>query len=321
MKTAIVGGGVIGGGWAARFLLNGWNVAVFDPDPDAERKINEVVANARRSLPSLYDRLMPTEGTLTFHAEMADAVSGADWVQESIPERLELKHNVLCAISELAAADAVIGSSTSGFKPSELNGKGARAIVAHPFNPVYLLPLVELVGDAGVTAKAADILKKLGMFPLILRKEIDALHKNGVRVRIIGDRDRLDADIRQLIERAESKTAGNQRMTLVVALNYGARFEIVEAARQLAQQVALGELDPDQIDEQRFDRALSTQGLPDPDLLIRTSGEQRISNFLLWQLAYTELFFSSKLWPEFTRDDLEEAFENYAKRERRYGAA
>lgn len=174
MKAAIVGGGVIGGGWAARFLLNGWNVAVFDPDPDAERKINEVVANARRSLPSLYDRLMPTEGTLTFHAKMAAAVSGADWVQESIPERLELKHNVLCAISELAAADAVIGSSTSGFKPSELNGKGARAIVAHPFNPVYLLPLVELVGDAGVTAKAADILKKLGMFPLILRKEIDA---------------------------------------------------------------------------------------------------------------------------------------------------
>ncbi|MBD1547574.1 carnitine 3-dehydrogenase [Roseibium aggregatum] len=173
-KAAIVGGGVIGGGWAARFLLNGWDVAVFDPDPDSERKIGEVLANARRSLPALYDRALPAEGMLTFHDNLAEAVAGSAWVQESIPERLDLKHTVLAAIETVAPLEAVIGSSTSGFKPSDLNAKGGRAIVAHPFNPVYLLPLVELVGAAETCAKAADLLREVGMFPLTLRKEIDA---------------------------------------------------------------------------------------------------------------------------------------------------
>ncbi|MCX2724347.1 carnitine 3-dehydrogenase [Roseibium salinum] len=174
MKAAIVGGGVIGGGWAARFLLNGWDVSVFDPDPEAQRRIGEVIANARRSLPALYDRALPDEGRLTFHADLAEAVRGAGWVQESTPERLELKHDVLASLSSLAPEKAVIGSSTSGFKPSDLNAGGARAIVAHPFNPVYLLPLVELVGAREETERAAGILRSLGMFPLIVRKEIDA---------------------------------------------------------------------------------------------------------------------------------------------------
>ncbi|MEL7344400.1 MAG: carnitine 3-dehydrogenase, partial [Pseudomonadota bacterium] len=165
--------GVIGGGWAARFLLNGWDVVVSDPDPQAERKINEVIANARRSLPGLYDKALPNEGTLTFEPDMAKAVSGALWVQESVPERLELKHAVLGALS-VAAPGAIIASSTSGFKPSELNAKGARAIVAHPFNPVYLLPLVELVGDADPCGRAAEVLMSVGMYPLVLRQEIDA---------------------------------------------------------------------------------------------------------------------------------------------------
>ena len=173
-KAAIIGGGVIGGGWAARFLLNGWDVAVHDPDPQAERKINEVLANARRALPALYDRALPPEGRLSFHADMAEAVAGAAWVQESVPEVLGLKHRILPAIAAAAGPDAVIGSSTSGFKPSELNAAGTRAIVAHPFNPVYLLPLVELVGEAATCARAADILRGIGMFPLTLRKEIDA---------------------------------------------------------------------------------------------------------------------------------------------------
>ncbi len=173
-KAAIIGGGVIGGGWAARFLLNGWDVAVFDPDPEAERKISEVIGNARRALPALYDRALPEEGVLTFNSDMAEAVAGADWVQESVPERLDLKHKVLGALSDLAPAGAVIGSSTSGFKPSELNEQGARAVVAHPFNPVYLLPLVELVGEPERTEKAAGILRGIGMYPLTLRKEIDA---------------------------------------------------------------------------------------------------------------------------------------------------
>ncbi|KIC38928.1 3-hydroxyacyl-CoA dehydrogenase [Leisingera sp. ANG-M7] len=175
MKTAaIIGGGVIGGGWAARFLLNGWNVRVFDPDPEAGRKIGEVLANARRSLPSLYDKALPAEGELTFHADMAEAVGEANWIQESVPERLELKHKIHAQIQEHAPANAVIGSSTSGFKPSELNAEGARAVVAHPFNPVYLLPLVELVGDAQTCAQAADLLREVGMYPLTVRKEIDA---------------------------------------------------------------------------------------------------------------------------------------------------
>jgi len=173
-KAAIVGGGVIGGGWAARFLLNGWDVSVFDPDPEAGRKIGEVLANARRSLPGLYDRALPAEGKLTFHDDLAEAVSGADWVQESIPERLDLKHTVLAAIQNAAPEGTVIGSSTSGFKPSDLNADGTRAIVAHPFNPVYLLPLVELVGAPEECARAAGILRGIGMFPLIVRKEIDA---------------------------------------------------------------------------------------------------------------------------------------------------
>ena len=180
MKAAIIGGGVIGGGWAARFLLNGWDVAVFDPDPEAVRKIGEVMANARWALPMLYDRALPGEGRLTFHGSVAEAVAGADYIQESVPERLDLKHRVYAQI-EAANADAPLGSSTSGFKPSELRegmATGGRVFVAHPFNPVYLLPLIEIVpgegADGGVIAKAKGILEGLGLYPLEVRKEIDA---------------------------------------------------------------------------------------------------------------------------------------------------
>ncbi|MDB6179282.1 carnitine 3-dehydrogenase [Paracoccus sp. Z330] len=173
-KAAIIGGGVIGGGWAARFLLNGWDVAIFDPDPQAERKIGEVLDNARRALPALYDRALPPEGRLSWHDDLASAVADADWVQESVPETLALKHKVLGQLGALAPANAVIGSSTSGFKPSELNAEGARAIVAHPFNPVYLLPLIELVGEADTCARASTLLREVGCYPLTLRKEIDA---------------------------------------------------------------------------------------------------------------------------------------------------
>ncbi|WP_417524872.1 carnitine 3-dehydrogenase [Marinovum sp.] len=173
-KAAIIGGGVIGGGWAARFLLNGWDVAVFDPDPEARRKIDEVLANARRALPALYDKVLPAEGRLTFHGDLVETVAGAAWVQESVPERLELKHKVHGQITRAADAGAVIGSSTSGFKPSELTAEGAKVIVAHPFNPVYLLPLVELVGAPTLCDRAATLLREIGMHPLTIRKEIDA---------------------------------------------------------------------------------------------------------------------------------------------------
>ncbi len=179
--AAIIGGGVIGGGWAARFLLNGWDVRVFDPDPEAERKISEVMDNARRSLPGLSDVPLPDEGTLSFHAELADAVEGVDWIQESVPERLDLKLKVYKSLQEACDPGAVIGSSTSGFKPSELQEGALRPeqiVVTHPFNPVYLLPLIEVVpteaNSAAFVQKAKDLLTLVGFYPLHVRKEIDA---------------------------------------------------------------------------------------------------------------------------------------------------
>ncbi|MGR3501221.1 carnitine 3-dehydrogenase [Pseudaestuariivita sp.] len=179
--AAIIGGGVIGGGWAARFLLMGWDVRVYDPDPEAERKIGEVLAGARRALPMLYDVALPPEGNLTFHDTIADAVTGATWVQESVPERLPLKHKVLAEIIAHAPAGALVGSSTSGFKPSELQEGSKtpdRILVTHPFNPVYLLPLVELVGSSKSSPetfeKAQNLLTDIGFFPLRVEKEIDA---------------------------------------------------------------------------------------------------------------------------------------------------
>jgi carnitine 3-dehydrogenase len=181
MKAAIVGGGVIGGGWAARFLLNGWDVDVFDTDAAAERKVSEVIASARRSLPALYDRALPPEGDLRFRKSVAEAVKGACWVQESVPERLELKHKVIANIQAAAAENAVIGSSTSGFKPSQLQENATRPaqiLVCHPFNPVYLLPLVEVVPSTATDPKLCDrgagILSSIGMRPLRVRTEIDA---------------------------------------------------------------------------------------------------------------------------------------------------
>ncbi|MBU2677847.1 MAG: carnitine 3-dehydrogenase, partial [Gammaproteobacteria bacterium] len=180
-KFAVIGSGVIGGGWAARFLLNGWDVAVFDPHPDVRQRIGEVLDNARMSLPSLADVAMPREGTLSFAASLQEAVDGADWIQESVPEELAVKHQVVADIEAHAGDDAIIASSTSGFKPSELQ-QGARdpgkIIVAHPFNPVYLLPLVEVVtsdrSSPSFVKEACDTLASVGFEPLRVRKEIDA---------------------------------------------------------------------------------------------------------------------------------------------------
>ena len=179
--AAIIGGGVIGGGWAARFLLMGWNIRVFDPDPEAARKIGEVLDNARASLPGLTDGPMPPEGQLSFHATIGEAVAGVAWVQESVPERLDIKHATYAEIQRHLDPEAVIGSSTSGFKPSELQAGATdptQIVVAHPFNPVYLLPLVELVSgesfDPRAVAWATQVLESIGMSPLHVKKEIDA---------------------------------------------------------------------------------------------------------------------------------------------------
>ncbi|PRX38275.1 carnitine 3-dehydrogenase [Meinhardsimonia xiamenensis] len=180
-RAAIIGGGVIGGGWAARFALMGWEVALFDPDPEAPRKLAEVFANARLALPGLADAPLPPEGRVEIVPTISEAVHGADWIQESVPERLELKRKVYQQIQAHAPEAAVLASSTSGFKPSELQGCATwpgQIIVAHPFNPVYLLPLVELVttdaNDPALVEKAKAVLASIGMHPLHLRREIDA---------------------------------------------------------------------------------------------------------------------------------------------------
>jgi len=167
----------------------------------------------------------------------------------------------------------------------------------------------------------AEVDDLMGLLRLYLRSEIADLHKNNVQIRVIGDRARLAPDIVALIEQAEQQIRDNTRLTLTVALSYGGRDEITRAARRLAEEVAAGRLAPADIDEETFAARLATTGIPDPDVIIRTSGEQRISNFLLWQSAYSELVFVDTLWPDFDRSALERAIEEFHLRERRYGAA
>lgn len=143
--------------------------------------------------------------------------------------------------------------------------------------------------------------------------------KNNMCVRVLGDKSRLDADIREKIAALEEATRDNTGLHFQIAINYGGRDELVRAARQLAQAAADGQLAPEDINEERLAGALDTAGLPDPDLLIRTSGEQRISNYMLWQLAYTEFYFTDVPWPDFDKRELEKAVEAYQKRDRRYG--
>jgi undecaprenyl diphosphate synthase len=151
--------------------------------------------------------------------------------------------------------------------------------------------------------------------------EIAELHRNGVRLKVIGQLASLAPDIVKLIEHAETMTRENSRITLTIALSYGGRAEIVAAVRAIAVQAARGALAAEEVDEDCIARHLFTADIPDPDLLIRTSGEQRISNFLLWQCAYSELVFTKTLWPDFSKHDLERAIDEFCGRERRYGAS
>ncbi len=164
----------------------------------------------------------------------------------------------------------------------------------------------------------AEVSFLLGLLRRFVENDLAELHEAGVRVRIIGSRD-LAPDLRQLIERAESMTAGNRGLTLVVAFNYGSRDELVRATRALAADVAAGRLSPEAIDEDMLTSRLDTGDLPEPDLVIRTSGETRISNFLLWQAAYAEFVFTPVLWPDFDRKALEDAVAEFHRRERRFG--
>lgn len=166
---------------------------------------------------------------------------------------------------------------------------------------------------------ASEVADLMGLARMFVRGDMERLHQAGVRIRVIGRREGLAADLCALIDEAETRTAANTRLTLAVAFNYGARNEILDTARELAREVAAGTLAPEAIDEAAFAQRLTTADIPDPDLVIRTSGEMRISNFLLWQAAYAEFVFTPTLWPDFDAEALAAALAEYRRRERRFG--
>jgi undecaprenyl diphosphate synthase len=191
---------------------------------------------------------------------------------------------------------------------------------------------VEAAGEAGIeyltvfgfssenwTRPPREISDLMGLLRYYLRAETAEFHKKGARLRVIGERSRLDADIIGLIENAERLTERNTRINITVALSYGGRQDILQASRRLAEAVVAGRLDPNAIDERLFAHALWTHELPDADLVIRTSGEKRISNFLLWQSAYAEFVFLDTLWPDFAKADLDHALREFTRRDRRFG--
>lgn len=161
----------------------------------------------------------------------------------------------------------------------------------------------------------------MGLLREYLDKNFDELKKNDVRICFIGERQMLEQDIVEKMEALEKATVENQSLVLQIALSYGSRAEIVQATRQIAERVKVGDMSLKDIDERTFSDMLYTREVPDPDLLIRTSGEQRISNYLLWQIAYSEFFFTPTLWPDFSKEELAEIINNYQTRERRYGKA
>jgi undecaprenyl diphosphate synthase len=159
----------------------------------------------------------------------------------------------------------------------------------------------------------------MGLMVQSLNNETSTMVRNNIRMTAIGDLSRLADDVRERLSETIQTTSGSTGLNLIIALSYSSRWEITEAAKKAARESASGKLNPDAIDEVLFEKYLSTEGIPDPDLLIRTSGELRISNFLLWQLAYTELYFTCKLWPDFGKEDFYDAIIDFQKRERRFG--
>lgn len=166
---------------------------------------------------------------------------------------------------------------------------------------------------------STEVKALMTLFATYLKKEVRQLHEDNICVRFIGDRQRFSKGLLKQMEYAEQLTRNNSRATLVLAVDYGGQWDIANAARQLAERVQAGELEPAQIDAELLDSCISLADLPKPDLCIRTAGEQRISNFLLWQLAYAELFFSQTLWPDFDEADMQAALDSYNQRERRFG--
>ena len=169
------------------------------------------------------------------------------------------------------------------------------------------------------TRPPSEVMFLMGLIRRFIQQDLADMHKAGVRIRIIGERDRIETDLLALMDDAVLTTSGNAALNLNICFNYGARGELAKAARRLAEEVSAGRLAPDQITPERLEAALDTYGIPDPDLMIRTSGEVRVSNFLLWQLAYTEFVFLDANWPDFNKEMLEQAIRQYQMRSRRFG--
>jgi undecaprenyl diphosphate synthase len=212
-------------------------------------------------------------------------------------------------------------------------GRGLPVALGHKAGAEAARRAIEAAANTGVewltlfafssenwTRPADEVQELTTLLRLYLRSEVATLAKEGVRLRVIGDRDRFGPDLVRAVDHAEAATAGGTRLNLVVALSYGARDEIVQAARAIAAAARAGTLDPEAVDEAVFGRQLFTFGQPDPDLIIRTSGEQRLSNFLLWQAAYAEFLFLDVLWPDFGAEHFGQAVAEFGRRERRYGA-
>jgi len=218
------------------------------------------------------------------------------------------------------------------------NGRWARArglprAAGHRAGVEALRGVVRAAGEMGIewltvyafssenwSRPKSEISDLMGLLRLFIRRDLAELHQNGVRVRIVGSREGLEPDIAALLMEAEALTANNTNMNLVVAFNYGARDEIVRAARALAMDARAGRIDPEQITAEDFEARLDTAGIPDPDLIIRTSGELRLSNFLLWQAAYAEFVFLPCNWPDFGPADLAAAVDVFERRDRRFGS-
>ncbi len=217
------------------------------------------------------------------------------------------------------------------------NGRWAKArglprVAGHRQGAEAARAVLRAAGEAGVECLTlyafssenwrrpeTEINDLMGLLRFYIGAELNTLHREGIRIKILGDHRAFPPDVAKLVDEAVAKTAGNKRMTLAIALNYGSRAELVHAAQALARKAAAGEVSPEQIDEAMLDASLYTADLPPLDLLIRTSGERRLSNFLLWQSAYAELLFDDTYWPDFNGDSLRAAIADFAARERRYG--
>ncbi|MGF9561935.1 isoprenyl transferase [Neorhizobium sp. JUb45] len=212
------------------------------------------------------------------------------------------------------------------------NQRGLPRTVGHTKGVEAVRQAVRAAGEAGVefltlfafssenwSRPEAEVTDLLGLMRRFIRRDLAELHRSNVRIRIIGDRRNLQGDLLPMLLEAEETTSGNTGLTLVIAFNYGSRNEILRAIERLASEVAAGLLRPEDIDMAMVDERLDTAGIPDPDLIIRTSGEERLSNFLLWQAAYSEFLFLPNFWPDFDREMFFDALKIYAARDRRFG--